>query len=157
MLNYYTMRSKILGALSWPLQVMIGIFIYKKIVRTIEGQGILKFSKEEIASLHQEIWDTLNSHMIAISRPGDRETPFWILGGDAPTEADATVFAFIASNLVCDASVAQNSLISSTVTNFFPVRQKQEPNSRPTKPSLTMPYEFTKSIFQTTSCGTKRT
>lgn len=71
----------------------------------MEGQGTLKFSPDEIASFRSETWDTLNNYASAMSHPDDKETPFWILGGNAPTEADATVFGFIASNLVCDASV----------------------------------------------------
>lgn len=97
------MRSKILGALPWPLQVIIGNIVYKKTTRSLEGQGTLKYSTDEITSFRYEIWDMLNSYLSAISRPDDQETPFWILGGDAPTEADATLFGFIASNLVCDA------------------------------------------------------
>jgi len=29
--------------------------------------------------------------------------PFWALGGDEPTEVDATLFGFIASSLICEA------------------------------------------------------
>ena len=105
------MRSKILGALPWPLQFIIGNIVYKKTMRSLEGQGTLKYSAEEIASFRYEIWDTLNSYLSAVSRPEDQKTPFWILAGDAPTEADATLFGFIASSLICDASVA---LYSST-------------------------------------------
>lgn len=100
------MRSKILGALPWPLQVIVGSIVYRKMVRTLEGQGTLKFSTDEIVNLRSEIWDTLNNYMSGISLPEDQDSPFWILGGNAPTEADATVFGFISSNLICDASVA---------------------------------------------------
>jgi hypothetical protein len=100
------MRSKIFGAFPWPLQVIIGNIAYKKTVRTMEGQGTLKFSTDEIVSFRHEIWDTLNNYASAMSHADDKETPFWILGGNAPTEADATVFGFIASSLVCDALVA---------------------------------------------------
>lgn len=33
---------------------------------------------------------------------GDDGKPFWVLGGDDPTEADATVFGFVSSVLVCE-------------------------------------------------------
>ncbi|KAI8316017.1 hypothetical protein K4K61_011964 [Colletotrichum sp. SAR11_59] len=39
--------------------------------------------------------------------------PFWILGGSEPSEADATVFGFIASGLVCNASPDTQRVIRS--------------------------------------------
>jgi hypothetical protein len=130
------MRPKILGALPWPLQVIVGNLVYKNSVRSLEGQGTLKFSTGEIASFRSAIWDTLNSHLSAISRPDDQETPFWVLGSDAPTEADATLFGFIASSLICDASVAPFPSIWRIEINPSPqctrnkVRSKKLPGSR---------------------------
>ncbi len=111
------MRSKILGALPWLHQVIVGNIIYRKMVRTLEGQGTLKFSTDEIFCLRFEVWETINDHLTTVrekinermttaSRSKDQDCPFWVLGGDDPTEADATVFGFIVSSLVCDASVA---------------------------------------------------
>lgn len=33
----------------------------------------------------------------------EEEAPFWALGGKGPSEADTTLFGFIAAAMVCDA------------------------------------------------------
>ncbi|KAJ6110667.1 hypothetical protein N7486_002902 [Penicillium sp. IBT 16267x] len=99
--NYYTMRDKILGALPWPVRVVVGNMIYNKNFRNMMGQGTGKFSAEEIAAFRIDIWDTLNA-VISESRAQSRgKGPFWVWGGDAPTEADAVVYGFIVSGLTC--------------------------------------------------------
>ncbi|KAJ5177091.1 uncharacterized protein N7482_002968 [Penicillium canariense] len=112
-LNYYAMRSKILAALPWPIQVIVGNIVYNKNVRTMEGQGTLKFSTAEIASFRHEIWDTLNNYVKATAHAEDQDGPFWILGGDGPTDADAVLFGFIASSLVCIAAPDTMSKVKS--------------------------------------------
>ncbi|KAJ5573553.1 uncharacterized protein N7459_007980 [Penicillium hispanicum] len=113
-LNYYTMRDQILGSLPWPMQVIVGNIIYNKNVRTLHGQGTLRFSTEEIADSRAEVWATLNGHVAAVhARHQDREGPFWVWGGVAPTEADASLYGFIVSGLVCAAGPATNEIIRS--------------------------------------------
>jgi hypothetical protein len=98
------MRTKILGALSWPLQVVVGNIVYTKITRTLTGMGILKFSADEIGNFRREIWETVNNQLTAArAQSRDRQGPFWLYGGDAPTEADTVLFGFIVSGLVCTA------------------------------------------------------
>lgn len=98
------MRSKILGSLPWPVQVIVGNIVYNKNVRNLQGQGTGTFSGEEIGAFRAEIWESVNALVSAAhSLHRDREDPFWVWGGDAPTEADTVVFGFVISGLVCKA------------------------------------------------------
>ncbi|KAI9035790.1 uncharacterized protein KD926_002894 [Aspergillus affinis] len=113
--NFYTMRGKILADLPWPLQVLVGHLIYRKSTRTLQGQGTLTFSDDEIAVFRLEIWENLNATAVAArSKSSNPEAPFWIWAGETPTEADAVLFGFITSGLVCYAYVTRLfSLINS--------------------------------------------
>ncbi|KAK1148872.1 hypothetical protein N8T08_008757 [Aspergillus melleus] len=103
--NFYTMRGKILADLPWPLQVLVGHLIYRKNTRTLQGQGTLTFADEEIAAFRQEVWENLHAAAVAArSKSNHPDAPFWIWAGEAPTEADAVLFGFIASGLVCYAA-----------------------------------------------------
>ncbi|OQE37925.1 hypothetical protein PENCOP_c009G01205 [Penicillium coprophilum] len=113
-LNYYTMRSKILASVPWPAQVIIGNIIYNKIVRNQQGQGTGSFSAEEIAVFRQEIWQSVNGLLSAAhAQRRDREGPFWVWGGDAPTEVDAALFGFVVSALICEAGPETTQLVKS--------------------------------------------
>ncbi len=88
------------------MRVVVGLMIYRKTRQTLNGQGTDRYAAEEIASFRQEIWEGINALLIdakwkAIEEP--KRHLFWVLGGDGPTEADATLFGFIVSVLVCTA------------------------------------------------------
>jgi hypothetical protein len=88
----------------WPVQVIVGNLVYNKQFRTLRGQGTGTFSAEEITVFRANIWETLNVLVSAAqAQYQDREGPFWLWGGDTPTEADATLFGFIVSALICEA------------------------------------------------------
>ncbi|KAF4217020.1 hypothetical protein CNMCM8980_003988 [Aspergillus fumigatiaffinis] len=111
-LNFYTMRSKILAALPWPVQVVVGNIIYRKVTRNLQGQGTMAFTEEEISAFRQEIWASLNAVVAeAQTKQSDRDGPFWVWGGEGPTEVDAVLFGFIVSGLVCDAAPASKEII----------------------------------------------
>jgi hypothetical protein len=96
----------VLQALSYPMQVIIGHFIYNSTVKTLNGQGTGRFTDEEIAAFREEIWSNINELLLASKSKlsgGQKAAPFWVLGGDKPTEADTTLFGFIVSVLLCDA------------------------------------------------------
>ncbi|KAJ5665002.1 uncharacterized protein N7477_007450 [Penicillium maclennaniae] len=113
-LNYYAMRFKILGSLPWPVQVVVGNIIYLKYTCTLSGMGILKFSANEIAGFCREIWETTSEQLMAVrAQRQDQEGPFWLWGGDTPTEADTVLFGFVVSNLVSAASPASAATIKS--------------------------------------------
>jgi hypothetical protein len=101
------MRAKIFEALPYPAQVLVGLLAYRKTMQTAWGQGTGRLSPEEIHALVQETWENINALLIE-SRRKKTETSatdatFWILGGSKPSEADAALFGFIVSALVCTA------------------------------------------------------
>lgn len=103
--NYKEMRDGVLGAIPWPIRYVIGILAYRGIVRTLYGQGTLRLEDEEISTLTEEGWESINAILseAKLSRKNESEEPFWVLGGENPTEADATIFGFVVGALVCDA------------------------------------------------------
>lgn len=117
--NYYTQRPAVLASLPSPLQPIIGLLAYRKIAATLFGQGTMRYSPEEIASLRREVWESVEALLAAARRKkkengegkgrgrgdGNEEGLFWVLGGGGPSEADAVVFGFIASGLVCESYV----------------------------------------------------
>lgn len=100
--NYFTMRDGVLGFLWWPLKVLIGLIAYRGISATLYGQGTGRYTHQEVSWLKYEVWQSVNALLMEARWEGEKG-PFWILGGKEPTEADATVFGFVASALVCDA------------------------------------------------------
>ena len=101
------MRPKALAALPYPVQVIVGLLAYRKISQTSYGQGTGRLSAEEISSFRQEVWYNVNALLVVSSRKkmetGVGDAIFWTLGGEGPSEVDATLFGFITSALVCAA------------------------------------------------------
>lgn len=68
------MSSKILDGMPWSLQVLVSHLICRKNMRTLQCQGTLTFSDNEIAASRQEIWGNVNAAVISAqsrSRNGD--------------------------------------------------------------------------------------
>ena len=105
--NYYTMRDHVLWSIPYPLRVLVGILVHRKHTAMLDGQGVGKFSNEEVKEFKHEIWQTIDGLLQASKKKaldkGVRDGPFWALGGDGPTEADTTLFGFIVSVLLCTA------------------------------------------------------
>ena len=102
--HYEIMRSNVLGFLPWPIQWLVGLIAYRGISTALYGQGTGRYTAEEVAIFKHEAWEAVNSLVTEAKKAGKNETgPFWVLGGEEPTEADATLFGFIASALICDA------------------------------------------------------
>ena len=103
------MRSKVLEALAYLVQIVVGLLAYRKISQTLYGQGTGRLLATEISSFRHEIWENFDALLVASRRKktetGTNDGIFWVLGGDGPSEVDATLFGFIASALVCNASV----------------------------------------------------
>lgn len=110
--NYYTMRPGVLAALPYPVQLVVGLLAHRGVMRTLYGQGTARFSREEISSFRRHIWENVNALLVA-SRGKRTETDatFWVLGGEGPSEADATLFGFIAAGMVCEAAPESNKVI----------------------------------------------
>lgn len=100
------MRPKALAALPYPVQVLVGQLTYRKMSATLYGQGTGRFTAEEITKFKIEVWENVNALLTVSSQKrgsGGSDEMFFVLGGNEPTEADTTLFGFIASGLVCAA------------------------------------------------------
>lgn len=102
--NYTTMRDGVLGLIPWPVRLLVGYLARRKNINMLYGQGTLRFSDEEIATLKEEVWESVDALLVEArkSKAGSKE-PFWVLGGEEPTEVDATMYGFVVGGLVCDA------------------------------------------------------
>lgn len=109
--NYYTMRDHVLSSIPYPLRVVVGHLVYRNMTHTLHGQGTGQYTDDEIGSFQREIWDCISGVLSEAKEnniTGDDESddgPFWLLAGTEPTEADAALFGFIISTLVCTAYV----------------------------------------------------
>lgn len=102
--NYTAMRDCILAAVPWPVRAVLGLFLYRGITRTLHGQGTGRFTDDEIAVFKKEVWVSIDALLKeARSKSPDSKEPFWVLGGERPTESDAIVFASVATALLCEA------------------------------------------------------
>ena len=102
------MRAQILAALPYPLQVVIGFIAYRKVSGSLYGQGTGRFAPDELSAFKREGWQSVNALLVEAKRSSrraneDRDAVFWVWGRDEPSEADATLFGFIASVLVSTA------------------------------------------------------
>jgi hypothetical protein len=104
------MRDHVLWPIPWAVRVLVGSMVYKKTVAMLQGQGTGRFSAEEIAQFRREIWESFADLLLdgktKAGKDKDKDeddTPFWLLGGLEPTEADAALFGFVASTLLCTA------------------------------------------------------
>ena len=104
------MRDYILAALPYPARVVIGLIVYRRMKATLDGQGTGRNTVDEIRSFREEIWININALLAeAKAKSNDKsKKPFWILGGDDPSEADATLFGFIESVLAYTADVSSH-------------------------------------------------
>ncbi|RSL41433.1 hypothetical protein CEP53_012758 [Fusarium sp. AF-6] len=110
--NYYTMRSNALAPIPWPLQVLVGFLVHQNVTKVLWGQGTGRFTDDEVAALREEVWESVDALISEARTSGaDRDGPFWALGGKEPTEVDASLFAFIASALTCDASPTSGKVV----------------------------------------------
>lgn len=118
--NYYQMRDKILEGKPWLVRLLIGPIIYRKIAQTSNLQGCSRHGYEERRGFIEEIWqvcldssafetcaDVLQTFNDLLqeqrSAHSEKEVPFWALGTGKPTLADAVIFGFVVSVLICTA------------------------------------------------------
>jgi glutathione S-transferase len=114
--NYHSMRDHALHSIPYPLRPLIGLLAYRGNVQKLYSQGTGRFSDSEIRGFIEEVWTGI-SEMLAESRrqakgrdAGEGEC-YWVLGGEEPTEADATLFGFATSVLVCKAGPESTTLL----------------------------------------------
>ncbi|KAF5874214.1 putative failed axon connections [Botrytis fragariae] len=116
--NYYTQRDKVLGSVPYPMRVLVGILAYRQMKATLYGQGTGRFTSEEIMVFRKEIWQSLDGLLETSRKPTldvapAKKDPFWCLGGEQPTEADASLFGFIISILVSTSVPVSRELVRS--------------------------------------------
>lgn len=85
------------------MQVLVGNLIYRSSAKIIHGQGTGRYTADEVRAFRREIWESINGILTSSGGKTTAESPFWVLGGEKLTEADATLFGFIVSVLVCTA------------------------------------------------------
>lgn len=90
------------------MRILVGLLIYRNVVKTLHGQGTGRYTSTEIAEFRKEIWEAIADLLDASKRKrgvegGEKKEPFWVPGGEEPTEADASLFGFVVSVLVCTA------------------------------------------------------
>lgn len=94
------------------MRVLIGQIVYRNHKAMLYGQGTLRLSDDEIRAAKTEIWESINGVLASVrssrttGSSGDltsKTRPFWLLGGDEPTEVDTTLFGMITSVLLCTA------------------------------------------------------
>lgn len=103
--NYYIMRDHVLWSVPYPVRLLVGLMIHRNMTATLHGQGTGRFSAFEIAAFRREIWEGFSDLLLSSKANSNAEgaDPFWVLGGEHPTEADCVLFGFIVSVLVCKA------------------------------------------------------
>jgi hypothetical protein len=105
--NYHTMRDYALWSVPWPMRILVGLMVHRSIEKTLHGQGTGRYAAEEIRASRLQIWTAINDLLVPSRRAATAAEivprPFWVLGGDDPTEADATLFGFIVSVLTSTA------------------------------------------------------
>ncbi|KAI2627777.1 hypothetical protein GGR54DRAFT_636899 [Hypoxylon sp. NC1633] len=112
--NYVTMRSTVMAAIPYPIQVVVGLLAHRGVMRTLYGQGTARWTPEERTALVRETWESVSAVLLeSRSNRTGSDAPFWVLGGSAPTEVDATLYGFIAAGLVCHAAPETQSTVRS--------------------------------------------
>ena len=107
------MCPNVLHSLSYPMQVIVGLLAYRENMKRLDGQGTGRYSREEIAAFRKEVWESISALLAASMRKTKKAEPFWVLGGDGPSEADATVYGFVVAVLVCEAAPESRKLVRS--------------------------------------------
>jgi hypothetical protein len=101
--NYEVIRDRSLAAIPWLIRIVVGFFIRRTVGQALHGQGAGRFTDDEVDVFNEEIWENVNALLLEAKKAATTEDPFWALGGVEPTEADATLYGFIAGTLVCEA------------------------------------------------------
>lgn len=121
--NFYAQRDKIFESKPYPVRLLLGQLAYRKFSLAAYLQGSGRHTREETTAATREIWNTINDLLEErrrgkVSAGGEgKGEPFFVLGGEGPTAADASVFGFVVSNLICKSYV---SLSLSLPLPFFP-------------------------------------
>jgi glutathione S-transferase len=111
--NYSIMRDYSMAKVPFPQRDISGDLIYRATVQKLYDQGTGRFSENEIRASRREVWKGVNAFLEESQKSVKLDECFWVLGGDKPTEADATVYGFIVSTLVADSGPESKHLVRS--------------------------------------------
>ena len=106
------MRDYALWAIPYPLRIIIGLLVHRNQVSMLQAQGTGRFTNEEVFASKTQLWSTLDLLLASSMAKSSRCAPFWVLGGQKPTEADTVLFGFVVSVLVCKAYVLLLPMLS---------------------------------------------
>ena len=102
--NYYVMRDKTLWMIPYPIRVVVGLLLSRRLRKMLHSQGTGRYTDDEIRLFRREIWESVNDLLESSLRQSGQKVeqgePFWCLGGAEPTEADMALYGFIVSVLV---------------------------------------------------------
>lgn len=102
--NYYVQRDKALWSIPYPIRVIVGLLVHRKISQMLQTQGTGRYTADEIRLFKREIWEAVNelleSSLRQLGQKVQQDEPFWCLGGAGPSEADMVLYGFIVSVLV---------------------------------------------------------
>jgi hypothetical protein len=102
--NYYAMRDHALETLPYPMRILVGLLVYRKAMGALHGQGAGRLTGEERRAFQREGWESIEAQLVASKKKAAAsDAVFWILGGEHPTEADATLYGFIVAAQVSTA------------------------------------------------------
>jgi len=114
--NYYMQREQALWAVPYPIRVLVGRSVYKKVTTTLYGQGVGRYSSAEVESFRHEIWSSFNDLLEDGRQSSDissTSSPFWVLGRQQPSEADVTLYSFIASIMTANSCPGSQAMLRS--------------------------------------------
>lgn len=99
------MRPVVLAALPYPVQLVVGLLIYRRNKQTLQGQGTLRYTSQEIGEFRHQIWRHINTLLTASKTNADmnKDGVFWLFARQEPSDADAVLYGFIVGALVCSA------------------------------------------------------
>lgn len=98
------MRGHILSKAPYPIQVVVGLLIFRNVSATLHGQGASRYTEEEIRIFGTEIWSSIDALLVdSKKKKADHQKPFWVLGGEGPSEVDTSLFGAISAQLVTTA------------------------------------------------------
>jgi hypothetical protein len=96
------MREKLFGHLPFGAKQVTGLLTFQFVKMMLYFQGTGRHSAEEVRHFTEEAVGAIAGLAeAAYERVGKTGSgPFWILGGEKPTEADFTVFGALSGYLV---------------------------------------------------------
>ncbi|KAJ4164848.1 hypothetical protein LMH87_006503 [Akanthomyces muscarius] len=113
--NYDEMVENMLAAVPWPVRAVVGWMAQRATVRTLHGQGTGRLSDDEVLMFKEEVWEGVEALLAEAKKKrttGGDDAPFWVLGEEEPSEADATLFGFIIGGLVSTAAPVTQAIVS---------------------------------------------